>query len=441
MTPSKPPVHDVPGGSGQRLPVLRLAPSLGYSILGQFAYLLAQLAVLAALARLRGAEAVGEFGLALALTTPFFMFVSIVAKSSQASDVTHRYSFAEYAGLVFILSGLATLGSLAALLVFGSTNEEFLLVVVIALSKIIESISSLSYGAFQQAGRPDKISVSLALRAAITVPLFIGLLASGAPVGVAFLAHVVVWSTVAILRDYPLASRIAAGRIVRPSADRRRVLRLARETAALGASSGVSALLTSLPRLYVERTLGTAPVGILTVVTYFLHAGSMLIGAISQPLVNRFARLRQTGDTRALRRTTRALLALVASCSIAGILFVAAAGEWILSIIFGPELAQAGGLLLLIAVALAAKLFSILPQSLLHAERRFNSFLVREIVSVAVLFAFLALLVPELGLMGAGYAIVAAAIFRVAAMSVAVALAPRTRPTNSIPPSFEASTR
>lgn len=414
---------------------LRLAPLIGYSVVGQVVYLLSQLVVLAALAQLRGADAVGEFGLALALTTPFFMFVSMGGKTSQASDVIQRYSFAEYAGLVFVLAALATAASIAVALVFASTEHALLIVVIVALTKAAESISSLSYGAFQQAGRPDKISVSLLIRGALTVPLFVALLWAGAPVGIAFLAQLLIWSAVAVLRDYPLASRMAAGRLVWPSNDGRRLLTLARETAPLGASHGVGALLNSLPRLYVERALGLSAVGILTIVTYLQQAGSMIISSISQPLVNRFARLRQRDDAGSIRRTMFALLALVAGCSVAGILLVAVAGKWILSTVFGPELAQADDLLMVIALALSAKLFSVLPQSLLHADRRYNTFLFREIASVLVCFALLALLVPRMGLIGAGYAILGAAIFRLVVISFAVTLAPKKQSARSADPS------
>lgn len=421
----------VAAGSYAPLEALRLAPSLGYSVFGQTVHLVGQLAILVALTQLRGVEAVGEFGLAIALTTPFFMFVSMGGKSSQASDVSQRYSFGEYAGLVLFLAAAATIASIAAGLLFASTERALLVVVIIALTKAAESVSIVSYGAFQQAGRPDKISRSLMLRGILTVPLFVALLWAGVPLGIAFLAQLLVWSAIAILRDYPLASRMAAGATVRPSTDRRRLLLLARETWPLGTSYAVNALLETLPRLFVERALGLSAVGILTVVTYFQKAGAMLIASISQPLVNRFARLRQGGDSRALRMTFIALFALVALCSLAGIVLVAVSGEWILRTMFGPELARADDLLMLIALALSAQLFSVLPQSLLHADRRYNTFLYRELASVLVCFGLLALFVPPMGLVGAGYAILGAAVFRLAVMALATAFASRRKGSKS----------
>lgn len=417
-------------GAAKADDALPLAPAIGFSMAGQVVYLLSQLAILASLTRLRGPAAVGEFGLAIALCTPFFMFVSMGGKMSQSSDVKQRYSFAEYGALVAVLACLGVIGSMAAGFVFAKTGHALLIVGIIALTKAAESVSNLAYGAFQQAGRPDKISNSLMLRGALTVPLFIALLLAGVAVGVAFLAQFVVWTSVALARDYPSASRIAAGKVVRPSGDWRRIAILARETAPLGMSFALGALLNSLPRLFVERMIGLSAVGVLTIVTYFQQAGSIMISAISQPLINRFARLRYSGDVRALRRTQLALLVLVGGCSIAGIIFVALAGEWLLWLVFGPELASASDLLLLIALALSAKLLSVVPQSLLHADRRYTAFLYREVASVVICFILLALLVPPLGLMGAGFAILGSAIFRLVVITLAAAIGSKNRAAN-----------
>jgi O-antigen/teichoic acid export membrane protein len=420
------PKQTEPGTSSEdEISALRELPirhSLAYSVAGQLGYVLAQMGVLAALARLRGPEAVGEFGLALALTTPAFMFVNMGGKSSQASDVTRRYSFAEYGGLIVMTAALATAVSIIAGLLFASTRTALMIVVIIAFTKCAESISNLSYGAFQQAGRMDKVGISLVLRGIFTLALFVFLLSVGVATPLAFLAQLLVWSVLAFARDYPLASRMAVGHFVWPSADRKRIIRLAREIGPLGASYLVNSLLVSLPRLFVESSVGLSAVGLLTVVNYFQQAGTLVFNAMSQALVNPFARLRHRNSHDELGRAIRALFAFVSFCCVAGLLLAALLGRWVLVHVFGPQFGSAKNLLLLVAVALCATLYGVLPQSLLHAQRRFTTFLFREIVAVLVCVAFLAVCVPRWGLMGAGYAIVAAAVIRLLVMCFATAL-------------------
>lgn len=415
-------------------PELRLRHAIVFSLGGQFAYVIAQMLVLTALARFRGAEEVGEFGLALALTTPFFMFVNMGGRSSQASDVTQRYSFAEYAGLVISAAILAVVASIVTGLLFAPTREAMLIIIVVAGTKLAESISNLSYGAYQQAGRVDKVALSLLFRGTTTVALFVLFLWLGFSTAFAFLAQLIVWSVMAIFRDYPLASHMADGKFVWPSTDRRRIFLLARETAPLGASYLVNALQVSLPRLFVEQNLGMAAVGLLTVVVYFQRSGQMMFTAMSQALVNRFARLRQRNSEQAIRRTLKALFLFVAACSATGLLLAIFAGEWVLVHIFGAEFGAAKGLLVLVAIALSARLFGVIPQSLLHSERRFGTFLMRELMTVGVCLAALAICVPLWGLMGAGYAIVASSVFRLLIMCFATAIwqrRPRAAPATS----------
>lgn len=402
------------------LPELPLRRAIPYSIAGQVAYILCQMGVLSALAHFRGAAAVGEFGLALALTTPAFMFVNMGGRNSQASDVTHRYSFAEYASLVISAAMLATIVSITAGYLL-ATASVFLIVVIVALTKGVESISNLSYGAFQQAGRMDKVAISMTMRGIFTVGLFVLFLSLGASTAVAFLAQLSVWTALAFVRDYPLGSRIATGRIVWPSLEWRRIFQLVRETAPLGASHVVNSLLVSLPRLVVERSLGLSAVGLLTVANYFQQAGALLINAFSQALVNRFARLRSSNSHHDLRSTIKALLVFATIASVLGLVVASVASEWVLITVFGQEFAAAEGLIVLVAVALCARLFAIVPQSILHAERRYKDFLWREIAAVSVCVIFLAICVPIWGLMGAGYAIVAAAIARLLLMYAATA--------------------
>lgn len=426
MNSSKP--RDEAAAERPHLPELRLHHALGYAIAGQLGYVLSQMAVLAALAQFRGPEAVGEFGLALALTTPAFMFITMGGKGSQASDVTQRYSFAEYAGLVIGIAALATIASIAAGWFLAPTQSAFLIVFVVALTKAAEAISTLSYGAFQQAGRADKVAISLLIRGMFTAALFALLLLLGASTAVAFLAQLLVWTILAIARDYPLASRIADGRLVRPSSDRRRIWKLARETAPLGASHLVSALLVSLPRLFVERSLGLSAVGLLTVVNYFQQAGTMLCTAIAQVLINRFARLRQRNAHARLKRTLGALFAVATAGSTVGLLAAWLAGEWVLVTLFGAEFGAAHMLLMIVAVAVCAKLFGTIPQSLISADRRYTNLLLRELAAVAICVVLLAVLVPRFGLIGAGYAIAATALIRLAMLIVTALLRRRDAP-------------
>lgn len=406
---------------------LPLSSSMAYAIGGQFGYVLTQMLILAALAQLRGQDAVGEFGIALALTTPFFTLGSMGGRSSQASDVTQIFPFSDYGGLTVYLATFAVIASIAAGVVM-TDGHTLLIVVVIALTKAFEAVSNLSYGAFQQAGRVDQVALSLFRRGVITLPIFVGFLLLGAPTGLAFVAQLLVWSACALFFDYPRASRMMTGGLARPNLSPKRVIALARTTAPLGASYFLNSLLVSLPRIIVERMIGISAVGMLTVVTYFQQAGTMLANAISQMLISRVARLRHANAAAALRRNSTIILAFAAACSVLALAGVHFLGEWTLRTFFGGAFGEGQGLLMLVTLAVCAKLFSMVPQARLHADRRFSVFFFRELATVAVCLILLLILVPQLGLIGAGWAILGASVFRLVTMTLVLFASSSTRP-------------
>src|SRR5690606_1446207 len=126
-----------------------------------------------------------------------------------------------------------------------------------------------------------------------------------------------------------------------PKWNRRRLLQLARDTFPVGVGHFMNALLVSVPRLVVERWLGLEALGLLTVVTYFQQAGTLVINAVSQPLINWLAKARHAGQTKSVKKTLVVLFGFALLASGGGIVFVHFAGETILGSLFGPEFKEA----------------------------------------------------------------------------------------------------
>lgn len=413
-----------------------LAGNIAYSVLGQLFYVLTQMVILAALARLRGAEAIGEFGLALAVVTPIFMMANMGVRTSQASDVTARFTFSEYGGLIVMLATTALVISLAVGCVLAPTSSAFAILAIMSGAKAFEAISNLSYGAFQQAGRMDRVAGSLLLRGILTASVFVSLLLAGADTGHAFLAQLFVWGGLAVCYDYPRACLISSGAWSWPSFQLQGMVRVLKETAPIGAGHFMNSFLVSLPRLFVERSLGLHALGLFTVVGYFQQAATLVVNGVSQALVNSFARFRRDQDGQSLRRASAILFSLAAGASFAAVVFVHFLGEEILGRVFGPDFRQAKDVLLLITLAVCMKFFATIPQSLMHADRRFTAYFWYQAASLLVCLVLLMLLVPPLGLVGAGYAVLAVAVFRLLVLLVATFHPARKSGTEATPVSL-----
>ena len=404
-----------------------LRASIVYSAAGNFFYLGTQLGILSALSRFHGPAAVGVFGLALAITTPLFHLSNMGLRTAQATDLAEDFTFAEYGGARAALTMLAAFLSILAALVLADSRAAFLMVCVIVAAKTFESVSNLAYGAFQQADRLDLVAASLAWRGAVTLVAFVGLLSLGAGSVTAFLAQVAVWGAVAMLLDYPRASRIKTGGLVTPSWIPRRTWRVIWQSAPLAGGTFANALQMSVPRLFVERYLGVDALGLFTAIGYFHQASVTASNAVSHAIVSRFARWAKDGQYRPIYKTILALSAIFATLGGAMYVVLSWYGEPLLTILFGPAFAGANSLLLVVTLAITVRIVAVLPQTLLVAERRLMLYLAFQVTSLALAILVSIFFIERWGLIGAGYVLLFTAAFRLVFMEFLALILRRRR--------------
>lgn len=397
--------------------------AVGQAVSGQMFYLLTQMGVIVALAQMRGVEAVGQLGLALGIATPVFMFAHMGLQTGIATDLpTERHrprEFNAYLGLALVsgLAGFAVSMGVGALVLDGP--ENLLLLAMVSVMKVAETFSKLCHGAFQRAHRMGFVAVSMISRGVATLLVFVALLLAGAPTGLAFAAQAVVWAAIVTFYDLPRARRVQSLDRMRPSLDLAALADLTRTNAPLALAACLIALMTSAARFFLDAELGLAAVGIFTAVSQIYQAGAMVVDAVNQGILSHFALWRRGADGRKhLAQTIRALVGIAALASVAGMALVTAAGEPVLALAFGPEFAAGRTLLILMAVALCARAFAVVPQGIIQADRRFGLYLVYQAASLAVMVALLPFLVPAYGLEGAGLALVAVSLFRLSFSSI-----------------------
>jgi O-antigen/teichoic acid export membrane protein len=393
----------------------RLRPvgrDLVLSATGQVIYLLAQLGVLSALAHYRGPFAVGQLGLALALATPIFLWANSGFRSAQAADVEADFSFAEYGGVRLAMTCVAVVLLLGLGTMIADDRSTFAVILVIALTKCVESISTLGYGAFQRVERIDLVAASFIMRGCGSLPLLILFLELGASTALALTAQLIVWSVVAVFFDYPRASRITTGKIVAPTLSWLQGWKLTRFTAPLSFGLLGNSLQMSIPRLFLERYLGLEALGIFTAVGYFQQAGVTASNSISHALIGRFARLSREKEYRQIYSLVFKLAMLFSAL---GLLVAAVCYLWgnvVLRLIFGLAFADAGHLLFLVSLAVAIRVVAVLPQTLLLAERRYKLFLSFQAASVILTIVLCIFIIPRYGIVGACYILLGTATFR-----------------------------
>lgn len=401
-----------------------LGGSLAYSLVGTGFYLITQLGVLSSLSHLRGPMAVGEFGLALALTTPLFALANMGLRTAQAVDVTEQFTFADYGGLRLVLTIFAIAACLFAGWWLAGGFHTFLVVAVVAGAKAFESVSNLAYGAFQQGGRMELVAQSYAIRGTLTLAIFIALLLAGADIVIAFLAQLAVWGAVALMLDYSRASRLAAGAMVMPRLSKK-CWWLLKKSAPLSGASFANNLQGSLPRLFLQWHMGLEQLGLFTAVGYFQRAGIAVSNSVLHAIINRLAILNHRDERRSAYKIILVLAGVFVAFGALGIYLCAAFGDIILRILFGADFVQAHMLLVIVSVSLLLRMISTLLQSMLISQQRFGAFFWAQIVTLIAAVPVSYYLIAWYGLLGAGYALLAAAAFRLVAVEAVSFLVPR----------------
>lgn len=398
---------------------------VGYAFGGQAIYLLSQFGILSAISHLRGPEATGIFGLAVALTTPVFILANTGLRTVQNMDQSAEFSFEEYAGFR-LYTTIAALVTCALVGIFYAEERAiYLMILLIAAAKSFETLSELSYGAFERRDRPEMVFRSLALRGTLTFVVFLIILWVGGSLGIAFFAQLLVWSLTALLLDFPAACRIYQTKPGAISITRARFWELLRRAVPVGGAGFAMGLQTSLLRITAESFLGLRALGIFTSIAYVYQAGGQMANALGFQMTARFSRMQRNGNEAGLRRQAMFLSLLMALFSALGLGVVWFFGGPILKIAFGPEVAEHPDLLLLVAAALAMRLFSTILSSLLYAKGGTVGILLREWSLVVLVVAAGAALMPGRGILGAGYALLVLAVARAGVSGLALIMRKR----------------
>jgi O-antigen/teichoic acid export membrane protein len=173
---------------------------------GSTVFALSQWGIVVVFAKLGSPALVGQLVYGLALTAPLFVVAGLQLRSIQATDANNRYALGQYLGLRALTTVAALIvAALGAAILWVAGNPSALIILLWALSKVVDSGSDTLYGLFQQSERMDYVGVSLTLRGFLAVAsvAIIFRVSHSAPLALAGMG--IVWSAVFVVFDIPAA--------------------------------------------------------------------------------------------------------------------------------------------------------------------------------------------------------------------------------------------
>jgi O-antigen/teichoic acid export membrane protein len=381
-------------------------------MVGNAAYVVGQAAMLIELAQLSTPDILGEFTLALAITTPLIMLTRLSLRELLATDAGGSYRVGDYLAVTGLTSPLALLAIwLVSALLY--TPERTAVILVVGVGKVLESFSFLTYGLRQKHGRNRRVAVSLTLRGMVGVGALAAGLEGGGSLIWAVSALTLGWLLVLLVVDLPGARRLAGrrggGSWLRPRA----AVRLAWLAMPLGLSTVMISFQESLPRVLLEKVAGTFELGVFGVMGLLAQGASTVAYAVGQAASGRLGGLfvaRQSSELKKLLwRVTGVCLAWGAACLLAA----AAAGRQVLDVLFGSEYAPYQTLLILVMCGgVFGMAFVPISFGLIAARKLWAYLLVSgALVGTAAIGAVV--LIPRFGAAGAAWSLIAAGAVRV----------------------------
>src|ERR1035441_7561447 len=112
-----------PCGKPPPRPSASLRSSFAWTLAGNAFYAAAQWATLSLIAKLGGSQMLGQYALAVALTTPLVMFSHLNLRAVLATDVDGRRPFGDYVALRLGVSGFGLVGIAILALVSGHSGS------------------------------------------------------------------------------------------------------------------------------------------------------------------------------------------------------------------------------------------------------------------------------------------------------------------------------
>ena len=417
---------------------------------GNAVYAACQWAMLVVLAKLGDPVMVGQFVLALAVTTPVMAFFMLQLRSVQATDARREYQFGDYLGLRLLTVVLAMVTVAGICLTSGYGQMTTMIILAAGASAAVDSVSDVIYGRLQQCERMDRIARSMIIRGAVSlIALAVAILATR---NVLYGILAIAATRIVVLISYDLRSAattlyrgvsgVRTGRrdheCLLPRWGVRKTLSLAKLSFPLGVVMMLIGLSNSIPRYFVEHYGGERCLGIFGALGYLGLVGSTAVAAIGQSATPQLAECYALGRRKPFLFLLLKLLGAGAGLGLLGVAVAVVAAPQVLAIFYGAEYAAHGSILVWIMLGAGIGYVAAFGGYAITAARYFQIqiplFACVAVVTAAVCWW----LVPTYGMLGAAISVLVAALTQLVGAGLILAHALRVSalpilPQNSNP--------
>jgi len=372
-------------------------------------YYACQWSVMVVLAKIGTPADLGAYALGLAVTVPILFFTSFQQRNLVAADVRDEYTFGEYISFrVASLAGaLFLVGIIAMFTQHAPSNIG--MIMLIGLAQSFEFVSETYFGLLQKHGRMDRISLSLMIKAPLSLFLLWLVMWLTHNVLLATLALVLARGAVLVFFDMPSARSTCGSHPLKWNL--RTQGRLLVTALPLGVITGLGGLNLNIPRYFIEYFFSRRELGIFSALASLIGAGNLVMAALASCIIVKLAKAWVTQDRRTYQSLFFRFVAVSAIVGSGGVLLAVTCGSRLLTLLFRPEYAHSTGVLSRIMAAGAIGYVACVQGYTLTAARKLLVQIPPLAASGVVTSLCCLILVPKRGLAGAAEAWMVGALF------------------------------
>ncbi len=411
--------HSLPSNVG----ALSLRRNFSWTFAGNVVYAGCQWGMLAAIAKLGTPNMVGQFALAIAITTPVFAFLNLQLREILGTDSNREYSFTEFFSLR-LLTTLACLLVVAGIVLALDYGRTLVVVILImSLGRAFDALSDLFYGLFQQAESMDRVAkamsingmlslIGVAMGLGLTGSLVVAVLGSTMASGVTLLTQNVPAGLrmVAPLGQNPRMSRLGSLRQFLPHSPLSARSDLIRMALPLGLVMLLVSLNSHMPRYFIDQFHGERELGIFSALAYLIVAGTTVVSALGQSASPRLASMYSAKRYRDFRRFALKLAVLGLGIGALGTLLTLVVGRPVLARVYTDEYANHMEVMLILTAAAGPAFAASFLGYGMTAARIFRPQVALFLSVVLVSAVTCAVLIPRFGLIGGAISVLLATL-------------------------------
>ena len=372
-----------------------------WNTLGAVLYQMATWLTTILVVRLAGFAVSGLLGTAMTLSNVFITLASYGMRTYQVSDAQSRYSAKAYLQSRFITSGAAAFFCVGLSFCIAYSAQQRLCVALYMLYRLSEPLSDVLHGMCQKDGKLYVAGKSYLLRSVTTLaPFAAGLYFTQSLPFTLLLMSAFTWGEIA-LYDVKNARAYVKGQTGGGA------WQLLWECAPLAVYSVLGTAAASLPKLFLERGLGTEAMGIYSSVTapvLLLQVGATYLFT---PLITLISSHVANGDKKGFAAITAKVSLFIAALAPAGLLGVALIGKWGLRVFVSAKAEAYAYLLSPMVVAAVLTALVLFASMLLTILRVLKGLVIANLASIAVVAIVSAPLIRAFNMQGATYAAIA----------------------------------